>query len=67
MLTIGSLVIRNCPGNIGHGSVGEIKAETTRFYWVKIIEGYNRMEGWSEDAWSKNWCIPYNREPDWEV
>jgi hypothetical protein len=70
MFRAGDLVIRNCPGTLGHGSIGKIESETFDCYWVTIIEGKNRMEGWDKDAWSKAWCIPYityNKEPDWEV
>ena len=67
MLKVGDFVMRNCPGLLGHGSIGQITSDTDKCYWVIIIEGDNRMEGGNMDAWSKAWCIPYNKEPDWEV
>ena len=65
---IGDWVERHCPGEMGHKSIGQVLEDCGQTYWVRIIEGRNRMQGWDRDAWSKAWCIPYlTREPDWEI
>lgn len=70
-LTVGTVVRRDSDGALGDGSVGIITSVSIKHncYWVDIIEGKNRMEGWATDAWAKNWCTPinYNVKPQWEV
>jgi hypothetical protein len=66
-LAIGTIVRRNCKNTIGHNSIGRIYQVSDTCYWVEIIVGKNRMEGWSTDAWSKNWCVPEALTPSWEV
>jgi len=69
-LAIGTIVRRDCEGTIGHDSIGEIYQVSPTCYWVKIIEGRNRMEGWRTDAWAKSWCEPIvsaDQAPAWEV
>lgn len=67
-LEIGTIVRRVCPDTIGHDSIGEIYEISDTCYWVKIIEGRNRMQGWSTDAWAKQWCQPCGfAKPAWEV
>ena len=69
MFNIGEWVIRNCPSIIGDGSIGEVLKDNGGTYWVRIIVGKNKMQGWNNDAWAKVWCVPYldTTKPDWEV
>jgi hypothetical protein len=70
-LAVGTVVRRNCPGIIGHNSIGTITSvsDSSTCYWVKIIEGRGQMKGWATDAWSVDWCEPvdFNIKPSWEI
>jgi len=75
-IVAGTLVRRNCPGILGHDSTGIVlrMSDVGTAYWVRIIEGRNRMEGWTEDAWAVDWCEPVDLSyiqryptPTWEL
>jgi hypothetical protein len=69
-LAVGTVVRRDSDNCIGDGSIGVITAigVDSQCYWVSIIEGKNRMEGWETDAWFKGWCVPVEPDkPSWEV
>jgi len=70
-LPIGTTVRRVSNGCIGDGSIGIITSYgiDSKCYWVEIIHGMNKMEGWKTDAWCMDWCEPiaYTHTADWEV
>ena len=75
MFEIGDYIRRDCPGVMGHGSVGKVLKASTHCeeefddcYYVKITEGRNGMKKSEKHAWHYTRCTSTTpRTPDWEV